>query len=328
MEMSDEFAKRLEKIFFPYATHRVKELQAKGAAFSHYTSAENALKIISGETVWLRNARLMNDYSEIDYGHLCIEEAMNNEFMIKRLGAVLGKVDSSLTDRILHSYKEGYRQRIRETYLISLAEHGGEGDPFAELGKLSMWRAYGGSTNVCLVLNSAPFTSPSDALNAYTSPVLYCSVDQFQANFGEFVFGLEQNIEFLQLIGADLCHELCSHALHFASLSIKHLGFSEECEWRVVHTPNSSVTGRVTNRIRLDVECVGGIPQKVAKIKLEDYPEEGFLGATIPSLLQKIIIGPTDCGYQIYEALVEVLKSKGVPDAERKVVISGIPLRR
>lgn len=58
----------LADVLFGYALSRTTELGTKNLKLAHYTSAENALNIINGETMWLRNAGVMNDHSEIEHG--------------------------------------------------------------------------------------------------------------------------------------------------------------------------------------------------------------------------------------------------------------------
>jgi hypothetical protein len=72
---------------------------------------------------------------------------------------------------------------------------------------------------------------------------------------------------------------------------------------------------------------IGGIPQPIYKIPLKDIPEEGFVGAEIPALIERIIIGPTQFPLVTYEAFVELLSKAGVAEAQKKVFISDIPLR-
>ena len=45
-----------------------------------------------------------------------------------------------------------------DTYLTSISEHRNKEDTF---GRLSMWRAYGETTGVALVMNNSPFLTPS-----------------------------------------------------------------------------------------------------------------------------------------------------------------------
>lgn len=115
-----------------------------------------------------------------------------------------------------------------------------------------------------------------------------------------------------------------TNALHFAILSLKHPGFREEREWRVIHSPSLMPSPR----IRYDIETINGVPQRVYKLPLMNFPEEGLIGATLPELIEEIIIGPTATPWPIYEALASKLEAKGMQDAWRRVRISNIPLRR
>jgi hypothetical protein len=60
---------------------------------------------------------------------------------------------------------------------------------------------------------------------------------------------------------------------------------------------------------------------------LADEPENGLLGADIPSLIDRIIIGPTAYPYVSYQAFAAVLQGLGVQDAGERVIVSDIPLR-
>jgi hypothetical protein len=52
------------------------------------------------------------------------------------------------------------------------------------------------------------------------------------------------------------------------------------------------------------------------------------VGAELPKLINRIIIGPTQFPEQLRLAMVKLLKFAEVPDAEKKVVCSTIPLRQ
>ncbi|MFG6580185.1 DUF2971 domain-containing protein [Sulfitobacter sp. 1A13191] len=320
--------KIIRETFFPYATRKMEAMRANTTRFVHYTSAENALNIIDGNQVWLRNTNLMNDYREVQHGDRCVLEAWNDDAVGGRLRAALNEVSSDLSSRIIQRYADGDRTRALETYMIAVSEHGNESSREDLYGRLSMWRAYGGNTNVAFVFRNDPFISESDALNAYTSPVLYADSDSFKPNFLEVAEKVERNIGMLRLAGEDVASHLTLSAMHFAALSTKHPGFSEEREWRVIYTPKFSLTGSRTSRLESKIVTLGGVPQRIFALKLENVPEEGFLGATLPELLIEVIIGPTQFPWPIYDALVEKLQIAGVADAQNKVRVSNIPLRR
>ena len=70
----EDLYKELARIFRPHTTERRKNFFEQGKRFVHYTSAENAMRIIQSKTVWLRNARCMNDYMEVYHGYEQLEK--------------------------------------------------------------------------------------------------------------------------------------------------------------------------------------------------------------------------------------------------------------
>lgn len=186
-----------------------------------------------------------------------------------------------------------------------------------------MWRAYGGDTNVAFVFKSKAFLADSTTLTAYLSPALYKDIEGFKPEFLKVVEQLESNFELLQEIGPKKVMELLTTSLHFAALSTKHPGFSEEKEWRVIHSP----TLTPSDKIEYQIKTIQGVPQKIYKLKLTKYLDDGLVNFTLSEILEKIIIGPTENPFLIYEALSLALEKKGVPDPWEKVIISEIPLR-
>lgn len=320
--------KIVRETFFPYATRKMEDMRENNTRFVHYTSAENALNIIDGKQVWLRNTNLMNDYREVQHGDRCLIDSWNDDAVGGKLRSALNQVSEGLSERVLQQYIDGERTRSLETYMIAVSEHGNESSREDLYGRLSMWRAYGGSTNVAFVFKNDPFLSESDALNAFTSPVLYADSDSFKPNFLQVAENVERNIGMLRIAGEDIASHLMLSAMHFAALSTKHPGFAEEREWRVIYTPKLSLTGSRSSRLESKIVSLGGVPQRIFALKLENIPEEGFLGATLPELLVEVIIGPTQFPWPIYDALVDKLHNAGIADAADRVRVSNIPLRR
>jgi hypothetical protein len=124
-------------------------------------------------------------------------------------------------------------------------------------------------------------------------------------------------------VDRDRLKSLIFFILVSAAVSLKHIGFHEEKEWRVIYLPRANQS----TVIQWSNEVVGGIPQIVHKIPLMEKPSEDVSGIGIPALVDRIIIGPTMYGAPMYQAFVQALTDAGVPDAASRVVISGIPIR-
>ena len=62
-------AMKLEGIFMPRARVQRDDFYGKSKRFVHYTSADNALKIIRIKRLWMRNTTCMADYREVELGY-------------------------------------------------------------------------------------------------------------------------------------------------------------------------------------------------------------------------------------------------------------------
>lgn len=321
--------RKIAEIFLPHAVRETARIRTSGQRFAHYTSADTALKILRSERMLLRNSSLMNDFSEVRHGLDCLRAAYTGPGG-QRLKEALKQVQDDLPEVLEENFNAEVVDVLAETYLMSLSEHDtGHEDAF---GRLSMWRAYAPKDGVAFILNNGPFLSESNALNAYSSPVVYATADEYRVPFEEFVASIEANIETLRPFGGQFVHDMVVTAFRFAVQSTKHPSFKEEREWRVLYTPtillrNGAMTDTQLQRIPTEIMSLGGVPQRVYAVPFRDHPDEGFTGATIPALLDRVLVGPSRDAYAIAQAFVAELSRFGVPDAPARVVITNVPLR-
>jgi hypothetical protein len=317
---SEQSAELLRRIFFPYASRREDDLVRRNGRFVHYTSASVAMSILQRKEVWMRNATTMNDFSEMEYGHACLINAYDDK-PGSDFKAALDKCHPDLRPEAETLFK-GWSQVLKNgTYLTCISEHQDSEDT---IGRLSMWRAYGGDSGVALVLNNKAFTSTSLALRTYSSPVAYFGIEEFKAHFQQVADSMNNHLAFLAQVDREHVKLCLFNMFRFAMLGTKHPGFREEREWRIIHTPRLEPTDRLLK----DLQVVRGIPQTVYKIPLKNIPEEGLTGVEISEILDHVIIGPTQYPQTMYEAFVDILTGAGVPDAGRKIRVSDIPLRQ
>ncbi len=302
---------------------RFEEAKQKSIRFVHYTSASNAIRILKNREVTLRSAPLMNDFSEIRYGEKLVWDSITgpHEF---RFRTALESIAIGLPEVVTRYFQAYGRLRALETYMLCISEHG-DGIVDEDMhGRLSMWRAYGGDTNVALVLNGEPFLQESDALKAYSFPVRYEDASSF-SNFMElWISSVESVSEIARTLPIETLAKQLAFFLHVLTISTKHPGFAEEREWRVVYEPSLQASSYLVE----DFIQINGIPQRVFKIELKDVPEEGFFGAEPNDLLDRLIIGPSSYPWPMREAFIKALTDAGVQDAGEKVWVSDIPIRR
>lgn len=318
-ELTPEEHERIAAILMPHAVKQQRQAEKAGQRFVYYTSAAVAIEIIRKREFWMRHAASMNDYLEIEYGLRSIASAFTTE-RGRRLRVALDQVYPGTGDALLAMLDAGVPHFRAGTYITCVSEHLSSEDRH---GRLSMWRAYGGRTPVAIVLNGKAFFNKSNLLKAYTSPVTYWDAQRFEEEMETVAENIEGHIELLRRMGESLFRLAMFNVCKFGVLCAKHPGFREELEWRVVYSPTIEQSDVLIKEIVVN----DSTPQTIYKIPLKDAPEAGFVGAEIPQLIDRIIVGPTRFPGLAAEAIVSELADAGVEDALHKVVVSDIPLR-
>jgi hypothetical protein len=315
--MDDTYKKALS-IFYPSYLKRIEDMDQPGMRFVQYTSADAAMSIIQNKEIWLRNVQCMNDYREVGHGIDCLVHAFRNTNEGARFKAAIESLFPGVINEIGGLF-DGWIPHLRSsTYIACVSEHPNDENSY---GRLSMWRAYGGKRSVAVVMNTTAFRSETDALSAYTLPVAYQDPEQFNIEFGELADRIEEEKDFVSGLGQDAIMGYLFELFKTYALCIKHPGFSEEREWRVVYNPVLKESKYVDSSI----ESINGIPQEIHKIQLKNIPEGNFNGATIPELIDRIIIGPNDHQQVLGKTFIKLLEEAGCKNAMEKIRYSGIP---
>jgi len=147
---------------------KTREVIAAGGRFAYYTTADTATSVLRNRQIWMRSTTTMNDYMEVEHGFECLNAAYKGE-PGNGLNTALDACFPGLAEDLKNYFNAWLPGIRRDTYMTCVSEHSAEED---QHGRLSMWRAYGGQTGVALVLNGAVMFSESDALGAYSSPVV------------------------------------------------------------------------------------------------------------------------------------------------------------
>jgi hypothetical protein len=277
------------------------------------------MSIIQNSEIWMRNTTTMNDFSEVEHGQQCVREAWVSPAGA-RLQSALEAIHPGIATEITERYDAWQPDMRSNTYITCISEHPPDEDLY---GRLSMWRAYGGIAGVALVLSLTPFLATTDELAAFSSPVFYGMGKDVELKVDEIAERLERYGDKLRNYDKGILTENVFSTLRFAALCTKHPAFREEREWRVLYSPNLAQSPAIKPVIR----SVRGTPQTVQLLPLKHAPEFGLHHADIPSLLERVIIGPTDNAWVLYEAFKRLLTDAGVQNAHERISISHIPLR-
>jgi hypothetical protein len=305
----------------PRLDSRLTELRQSGATFFHYTSAASGHLILKNRQFWLRNARLMNDYSEIRHGMTLLRFMMDDSsgrLLIDRLATI----EPSLPARFFEAINNWDKVFHYGSYMGCLSEHQPADDQY---GKLSMWRAYGGEAGAALILNAEHLIGlPSDR-GVVLYPVLYSQGKEIATELAEFADCLDARRSQMQACPLDDVLEFCVDWFRITGCTTKHPAFAEEKEWRLLALHRHT---RVNPLLPLEVEVIRGVPQNVIKLSLTHQTEPVDFDLSVPRLLKKILIGPCDDPDQIMQALAHDMRNAGVPNDMAHASTTGIPLRR
>lgn len=319
MTNQESDASAFVEALLPYAATAAQRVKAAGSRFAYYTTAETAIKVLKHREIWMRNTRVMNDYMEVDHGLECLQDAYHSDAG-GALKAALEKHYPGISAEFEGLFNAWIPSIRSDTYVTCVSEHSPEEDRY---GRLSMWRAYGGAAGVALILNGGVMLRPSEALGAYSSPVAYHDRLAVRSEMATAAARISRNPQLMEKLGREGAKSAVFHMLRFAAVCTKHPAFSEEREWRVVAMPSFEQTAS----LKMDVECIGSIPQRVLKIPLADQIDKGLHGLEPSAFVERVLIGPSDHAATVGQALHDALISAGIENPEDRIVFTGIPIR-
>ena len=317
---------QLEEIFTPQFRKRREDLyniqtvsanNKNDKRFVHYTTAESALNIIKTKNIWMRKTSCMSDYLEVEHGFEILRECFNDE---TRLEIFTKSLDAYFPGVVQEAIKlfDSHLNNIRlNTYIISISEHNDDEDLY---GRLSMWRAFSGNAGQVAIIFKIPWhneklTKAMSELRLFFSPVVYSMVSNYHDEFNKIIDNINSNKDFLRLLDRSKIKDSIFQMLLICTVCLKHYGFKEEKEWRIIYFPsmwNSEL-------IKSEIKVLDGIPQKIYHLPLDVID--------MSSLFDRLIIGPTRYPSVMFEAFSEALLNMGITKAYEKISISKIPIR-
>ena len=262
----------------------------------------------------------MNDYSEIIYGFNQVKQLLYSDIgkdFIDCLYKCTSYVSDNYWENIINNFIENeFISWIHNTYIICFTEHNQQDDI---MGRLSMWRTYGNDNGIAFVFNTNNIKKVCQQLNIALTPVAYLNKLTLKQEIFNLIESIKANQLYLKSIKIDEIKNMLQWVLRYAIVSIKHLGFSEEVEWRLVaHSIN------LLQSSKLSIESPHNIIQPIFKIPFDIFYN---------NLLDSIIISPTATineRYVKHSALTFLLcKQFNIsPEvAESKIKDSDIPYR-
>lgn len=316
-----EQSELLFSIFFPHFTQERARVEQEQIRFAYYTTAETALRIIEGKSIWIRNTSLMNDFSEVQHGFACVHSALTESVEGNRFIEALGKIAPGVVEKTWAHFSSRRLELIHNTYILCFSEHDSK-DPDLDLGRLSMWRAYGGSAGAAFIFKNSALFKDID-LGIYASPVLYGGVAEVAAWLKRITKSVETHLQAFSAIKQAELENILLRMFLFGSTCTKHRAFKEEREWRVIGAPTIF---EPHSCVSLQLKTNRGIPQCILELKFSE-PTAGIPNDLhLDALLDYVLIGPCDHPIAIANAISKAMKNTGIK-VDKRVHCTGIPLR-
>jgi hypothetical protein len=314
-------ALNLNELFFPHYTAQQQLYKKTGYPFAYYTNADTALKIIRSHSIWMRKPSMMNDYSEVEHGFICLNAVLNTEVGMEFREAI-DMIHAGLSTQVDALYPNVMSTIRATTFIACFTKHNPLEDNY---GRLSMWRAYGRNNGIAFIFKPELFFNNlnSTTVGVTNSPVAYLSPVEIAGYLKEITTNIKSNISELKAFSPESLRDWILLVYAMAIICNKHAGFKEEEEWRAItYAPLESILLEKT------VQVISGTPQAIKSFHFVDKPESGLTGLNFKDLLKRIIIGPCEHPEATKEALaLELRDNLGIVNPQDIIQISNIPLR-
>ncbi len=320
MPTDREIDEKFGQIFMPSSGQRIEKLIASNGRLAHYTTAENALNILTSRSIWLRNANVMNDFSEVRLGHSRLQAYFQDDRKRHRFAQAFDGIDTNVLPNALKMYDQWWANIQMNSFLSCFSQHDASEDSY---GRLSMWRAFGKNVSGVAIVIKCPEKYSALPLKVMLRPVMYLDkTDTLDKELQQVITNVEANYTFLNSVDPETVVVALYQMLHLTVVTVKHQGFHEEREWRLCYFPKHSKSDHVTEV----TTSINGIPQVVHKLEFKNRPPL-ITKIEIPELLDRVIIGPSQYAVAIAQSLSNALAEAGVEKPDDKVFISDIPIR-
>lgn len=322
--MTEDIAKQISDLCSPLFSDILDEdeFYNRRPLLAHYTNLKNLENIVASEEIWFSNPLFMNDIEEIRFG---IVRGVDNLILHEGISRALGTEDRVQNfHRSLEHYKDYYDENhVFDTYVFCLSEHKNGNDD----GTLSMWRGYGDNGNGAALIFDSSKIEPMENTPLIVARVHYESEEKrvgWMSDLGDKIAEIFDQNEIPDTHIYVVAHQAFER-LKLFSLFTKHIGFSEENEWRIVYFSDRD------NRKFLEdnMHYLNGDRGVEPKLRVPVRPFEGVIseGVSFENILHAIILGPSNSTPLQHRSVKRMLEVRGKATFADRLRSSSIPFR-
>lgn len=289
---------------------------------AHYTTLQVGESILKDKQFWLSNPLYMNDYEELAFGFREGNRLVNGSEELRSAFS-----DSKTYLKFISAYNSYAKtfedKEALDVFIGCFCKHDADNPD----GLLSMWRGYGhDGKGIALIFDTSRMEEPEESA-IILAPVEYMSsedriayLDLRLKYYSKIVRSINWTIDNIHMPAFVLFERIKMYALFS-----KHVGFKEECEWRIVYMPSRDQAAALNNMIGYHNGARGIEP----KMFLDIGAKEGVTAESFDfdNLLQTILLGPNGASVLTQSSFKRMLKLIDKAHLIEKVRSSQIPYR-
>lgn len=267
----------------------IKDGSKKLGIVYHYTTFENFLKIVEGESLKLTHTMFLNDPAELTYGFSFVRKYLLDQLELKK-----NQIDQNIFENTKNYIQEIFQHKQFEEklppYIFCLSK---------KSDSLNQWRAYG-DDGMGVALGFDLSSLEHSLLTGeifeiiYDSEAQYKILHEFNKQLTEVLFkhlmaGVDPKSNDYRIIAdSSLYNFCCATALRF-----KHSNWSDEGEVRVAHFFNPTVS-----KLRFSAQRGSLIPV----MEVNDW--------LLPQLIKDVKVGPKVQNFDLVKKSIYMLKQR------------------
>lgn len=311
----------LRPLFLGTFAAKYDRFQKSRGSLVHYTSCSALLSILEKKAVWLRNARCMNDFREMTYALSLIHDYFGNTENRKRFQAACDSCHPKTFEQFATLFDGHTNSIVNDSYIVCMSEH----QPRETAGRLSMWRGYGALEVAAAVYLRTKGVWGEGPYGLVGYPCVYWGQREFAREIDTRITFMEAHRAAIKKLPASRFVNSLFGMLQVFCAAIKHPGFKEETEWRLLYLPK--LYPSIGLDARRDIVPINGTPQTIYRVPLDGEPFNAGKAITVDTLVQRVVVGPCIEASVAVNAIAAALEKAGHRKATKAVSFCGIPYR-